>query len=339
VTAAGTIAAVCAALLALLAACAALHLRARRRWAAERLGLERARLAAESRLRREAVAAAPPTGPSLREKEWQAERQKAEQATRALAEWKRSVLDSIQYAGSIQERVLPDVNEVRRHYRDAFIYLRPRDVVSGDFYWFAQHGDVRLLVCADCTGHGVPGALMTLLGNFLLHRLATPENVGRPADVLEALDAHFGELAGRGSLPLRDGMEVAACSLDASGGLAYAGARLPLFLARANGGLETLEGTRRSIGLASARASKPPFVQVRRALERGDSFYMATDGFQDQFGGSGRRKFMRKRLAAHLAAIQDRPMAEQARELNRSFEHWKGEQPQVDDVLVIGVRV
>lgn len=274
-----------------------------------------------------------------RDNELEAEREKAALAARDLADWKRSVTESLRYALGIQQRILPDPNTVLSHYRDGFIYLRPRDIISGDFYWFSRRDPVRVLVCADCTGHGVPGALMTLLGNDLLRALENEPVMGQPDAMLEWMDRHFERLAGSGALPLRDGMELAVCALDEQNRLTYAGARIPLFIARENGPVEIIKGTPRTVGLSFGKTKRRPFRSVEISLERGDAFYMISDGFQDQFGGAKGRKFMRKRLANHLNALRDRPMSEQARLINEDFERWKGDHTQIDDVLVIGIRV
>jgi serine phosphatase RsbU (regulator of sigma subunit)/PAS domain-containing protein len=258
-------------------------------------------------------------------------RQEAEQSSQRAAERNREMQAGINYASRIQQCILPDATAVISQFSDAFIYLRPRDVVSGDFYWFSRVGDCRILICADCTGHGVPGAFMTLLGNDLFEYVVNQQHILTPGDILEKTDHYLGELTGGSTTRMRDGMVAAVCCIE-NRTLRFAGARLPLYRVTPSG-LEEIRGTRRAIGDLKKQT---PFREHAIDLCGSDTFYLATDGFSDQFGGANGGKYLRGRFRALLQDIAAQPMQQQPQRLNSEFEHWKQNQPQVDDVLVIG---
>ena len=268
-----------------------------------------------------------------------AEREQIQQARAELAGRHQQIQDSIQYAQRIQTCILADPQGVIRQFNDAFIYLRPREVVSGDFYWFSRFGEQKIIICGDCTGHGVPGAFMTLLGNDLLHTVVNEHRVLRPAALLEELDMRLRKLLAVSACEdVPDGMELSVCSLDTqTRQVVYAGARLPLYHVH-EGKVTLIRGTRRAIG-GRRRARALPFAETFIQADPGDVLYMSTDGYQDQFGGEKGRKYMRGRFQALLTSIAAYPMNEQAQRLNQHFEQWKGPYVQLDDVLVIGMRL
>ncbi|MDD4734680.1 MAG: SpoIIE family protein phosphatase [Kiritimatiellae bacterium] len=263
----------------------------------------------------------------------------AEASQQKSAHKNREITDSIHCAQRIQNGILADTRRIIRQFPDAMIYLRPRDIVSGDFYWFGQVSGRQVVVCADCTGHGVPGAFMTLLGNEVLHHVVNEEQSDDPGKILEQVDERLKRLLNvEGERGLQEGMEMAVCVLDAHAEtLRYAGARLPLYRLDA-GAVRLVKGTPRAIGERARRRTVPFDVQLFPA-KRGDVFYLATDGFQDQFGGPERKKLMRSGFLSLLQKISGKSMDEQARLLNQSFEEWRGSQAQIDDVLVMGIRL
>lgn len=196
-----------------------------------------------------------------------------------------------------------------------------------------------MIAAADCTGHGVPGALMTVLGNELLNQIIYEQNITRPDLILFALDLKL-----RVSLQKRDqeteindGMELALCTVDPEAKqLQFAGAKSPLYSAR-NGELHEIKGSRAPIGGRGAK--NKAFHLHTHNIEEGDVFYITTDGFQDQFSREGNRKFTAKRFRSLLTEISPLPLAEQAKQLEQTFTEWKGQTAQIDDVLVIGMKV
>ena len=243
---------------------------------------------------------------------------------------------SIDYAQRLQETILPGTEAIREVFPDHFIFFRPKATVSGDFYWFANKGKKRMVAAADCTGHGVPGAFMSLVGHNALNQATKVYN--KPSQVLnavnrlsaQALRAHENHL-------VKDGMDIALVSIDTdSMELEFSGAQNPAYIMR-SGELIELEGDAFSIG--SYVNGEREFTHKNFTLQSGDSIYVFSDGYADQFGGPQGKKFMRKQFRQMLVEIASLDMAKQREEITRRFDQWKGEGEQLDDVLVIGVRV
>jgi serine phosphatase RsbU (regulator of sigma subunit)/HAMP domain-containing protein len=243
---------------------------------------------------------------------------------------------SIDYAQRLQETILPGTEAIREVFPDHFIFFRPKATVSGDFYWFANKGKKRMVAAADCTGHGVPGAFMSLVGHNALNQATKVYN--KPSQVLnavnrlsaQALRAHENHL-------VKDGMDIALVSIDTeSMELEFSGAQNPAYIMR-SGELIELEGDAFSIG--SYVNGEREFTHKNFTLQSGDSIYVFSDGYADQFGGPQGKKFMRKQFRQMLVEIASLDMAIQREEITRRFDQWKGEGEQLDDVLVIGVRV
>ena len=243
---------------------------------------------------------------------------------------------SIDYAQRLQETILPGTEAIREVFPDHFIFFRPKATVSGDFYWFANKGKKRMVAAADCTGHGVPGAFMSLVGHNALNQATKVYN--KPSQVLnavnrlsaQALRAHENHL-------VKDGMDIALVSIDTdSMELEFSGAQNPAYIMR-SGELIELEGDAFSIG--SYVNGEREFTHKNFTLQSGDCVYVFSDGYADQFGGPQGKKFMRKQFRQMLLEIASLEMAKQREEITRRFDQWKGEGEQLDDVLVIGVRV
>jgi serine phosphatase RsbU (regulator of sigma subunit) len=243
---------------------------------------------------------------------------------------------SIDYAQRLQETILPGTEVIREVFPDHFIFFRPKATVSGDFYWFANKGKKRMVAAADCTGHGVPGAFMSLVGHNALNQATKVYN--KPSQVLnavnrlsaQALRAHENHL-------VKDGMDIALVSIDTeSMELEFSGAQNPAYIMR-SGELIELEGDAFSIG--SYVNGEREFTHKNFTLQSGDCIYVFSDGYADQFGGPQGKKFMRKQFRQMLVEIASLDMANQREEITRRFDQWKGEGEQLDDVLVIGVRV
>lgn len=250
----------------------------------------------------------------------------------------RDLTASIRYSQRIQQAVMPDHHVLTGHVKDHFILHRPKDIVSGDFHWCAHVGGRTVIAAADCTGHGVPGALMSILGSTLLRSIVNEVDGTRPALILDRLRdgiiAALGRQRGEGPT---DGMDIALCVIDREARtLRYAGAYNPLYRVH-NGVLEELAGDRMPIGPHVAPVG--PFTEHTIALQEGDMFYLCSDGFQDQFGGKDDRKFGRARLKELFRSIATEPCREQERKLLNALELWQQDRPALDDVLVIGFRV
>lgn len=251
----------------------------------------------------------------------------------------RNITDSIRYAEKIQHSILPREESIRKHLPDSFVYFKPKDIVSGDFYWFTTSGDKIIIAAIDCTGHGVPGALMSMLGNSLLNRIVNDLGITEPAEILSELRIGvIASLKKNGTDSANGGMDMALCTIDKNEKvLKYAGAFNPLWFVR-NGELQTIRASRMPIGRYMHKTTEP-FEQHTIDLHDGDVFYIFSDGFQDQFGGPDDRKFSAKRFKALLRDIHDKPLTQQEKLLDNTFSSWIGKQEQIDDIVVIGFKV
>jgi PAS domain S-box-containing protein len=276
---------------------------------------------------------------------------------RLIDEKSKDIHDSIEYSRRIQRSFLLDEKEIRFHQNEGFIFFQPRESVSGDFYWFinyvlnrqiiSESGTVyepgsRILAVAavDCTGHGVPGAFISMIGNTLLEQTIRNENFRSPAAVLDHVNAGLKKHLNKNNdgSPLRDGMDMALCCIDFDGlQLEFAGANNPCYLIR-NGNLMVLSAESQAL-TASTDIPVKPFSNQKVKLEKGDCLYLFSDGYADQFGGPRGKKFMSKKFKEYLLEIHLQPMDLQKTLLKETFEKWKGDLDQTDDVLVIGVRV
>ena len=243
--------------------------------------------------------------------------------------------DSIRYSQRIQQAVLPKDDVLGRQFREHFVLDRPRDIVSGDFHWCAQVGDRTIVAVADCTGHGVPGALMSILGSTLLKTIVLDQGEHRPATILDRLREEL-ITALRGKDGLSDGMDMAICVVDHTAGeLRYAGAYNPLYRVRV-GVLEQVDADRMPVGLHAGNMTA--FTEQVLDLRRGDMYYLCSDGLQDQFGGPDDRKFGRGRLKQLLTEVAHLSAPEQQRRVEGALQLWQQDHPSVDDILVLGFR-
>jgi len=250
----------------------------------------------------------------------------------------REIRDSIHYARRIQEALLPAEKLIYKVFEDAFIYYRPKDIVCGDFYWFAHREDEVVMAAIDCTGHGVPGALMTVIGNSILHQIVNFSGITDPAKILNQLDRKLLEtLRHHGGAITNDGMDVSVCRYRISKKeLTFAGAKRPLYLFK-KGELLEIKGNKFPIGSFQYDTEKL-FTEHRLNVNAGDSIYMFSDGYQDQFGGPEGKKFMVGSFRELLQEIQQMPMKDQVSRVESRMQQWQGTMEQTDDVLVMGVR-
>lgn len=266
------------------------------------------------------------------------QKEELEDQKHKIEELYTDVTDSIRYAKRLQESILPSREMITRLMPESFVLYKPKDIVSGDFYWFEKSKNKVLFAAVDCTGHGVPGAFMSLVGSNGLNAAVKEHQLDQPAEILG--DLHRQALATlnqdnkEGSM--RDGMDMALCALDTEKmQLEYAGAYNPLYLVR-NGEIIQTKADKFPIG---GEDDSREFTNHTIQLEKGDSIYVFSDGFADQFGGEKGKKFMYSRFRELLIEIQPKNMDEQEKTLDETIENWKASYEQVDDILVIGVRV
>jgi len=250
----------------------------------------------------------------------------------------KHVTDSIRYAKRLQDAILPPNAFVKKLLPESFILFKPKDIVSGDFYWLNQKGDRVLVSAVDCTGHGVPGAFMSLVGNNMLNQVVKDNEVVDAGDVLNKLNilaaATISQKSEDGAI--RDGMDLTLCIIDKEKmTLDYAGANNPLYFFR-NGEFNEVKADKFPIGYYSEEAKS--FSNNRLKIQKGDTYYIFSDGFADQFGGPKGKKFMVNQFRTLLTRIHKLPMIEQKSILNQTIETWRGGLEQVDDILVIGFR-
>lgn len=263
-----------------------------------------------------------------------------EEKNSLITRQKQEITDSIKYASRIQTAVLPSSALISDVLPDHFVLFLPRDIVSGDFYWMTQKNDKIVLVAADSTGHGVPGAFMSMLGVSFLYEIVNKESILQPAEILNNLrNLIKTTLSQTGKIEeQKDGMDISLCVIDKQNQrLEWAGAYNPLYQIR-NG--ELIEYKADKMPVAVHINDFNLFTNHEIEYQPGDAFYMFSDGYADQFGGTDGRKFMLKRLKETLLSIWEKPMAEQKEILHKIHMDWRGEQnDQVDDILIIGFRV
>ena len=253
----------------------------------------------------------------------------------------RDITDSINYAQRIQFSVLPSTSTLLKHCSDAFIFYRPRDIVSGDFYWFNYFPQSHrlLIVCADSTGHGVPGAFMSLIGTTLIKDIAMRPDVYDPADILYRLDENVQSTLNQNmdSEQANDGMDIIVCEINTDTYFAKIASAMRPYIIYHDGVPVTYKSSRSSIG--GQRVENKVFETNKIQLSKGDTIYMFTDGYTDQFGGPSGKKLKMNRLQNIIHDIHTRNMDEQLRVVKENFDLWKGSDNQIDDVLVIGVKI
>ncbi len=249
------------------------------------------------------------------------------------------ITSSIEYAKRIQQAILPPDSLFKSYLPESFVIYMPKDIVSGDFYWIAQKSEKILFAAVDCTGHGVPGAFMTFIASNLLNEALHKDRLCTPAEILNSLAEgikHFQKQSER--YLIKDGMDLAMCSLDYQNRiLEYAGVYNPLYIIR-HGEVLTFRPDKVAIG-DRYRNEDIVYHNYRIELQDGDNIYIMSDGYIDQFGGTYGRKFMSKRIREKLIEICDLDMETQKEVLEATFEDWKGDNQQIDDVLIIGVKV
>jgi serine phosphatase RsbU (regulator of sigma subunit) len=257
-----------------------------------------------------------------------------------LKEKNKKIVDSINYAVKIQDAILPSKTLLKNHL-DSFILFKPKDKVSGDYYWFTELDNKIIIAAVDCTGHGVPGAFMSMIGNVLMNTIILESNITSPKEILTHLNLELkSSLHQDNSDPFasQDGMDMSICVIDKTNKkVTYAGAMNPLYLLK-NGEVETLNVTKKGIGGYDFFKGKP-FTEDVIDLEKGTQLYLLSDGFMDQFGDLNKEKFNLKRFKELVKKCDSKSIVEQQSIFEDTFMEWKGTNEQTDDVLVIGINL
>jgi serine phosphatase RsbU (regulator of sigma subunit) len=276
-------------------------------------------------------------------------RLKLDKTNQALLEQKfiveqknKDILDSIEYAKRIQLSLLQPYEVIQSYLPQSFLLFLGKDIVSGDFYWFKVKNDWVYIAAVDCTGHGVPGAFMSVMGNTLLNQImAENPNAIMPDQILNQLHLKLNETLNRmgtsGDDKPRDGMDIGLCAIHTEKKeVVFAGANRPLYLVQ-NGVLEEIKGDKFPIG--GNQYGEQEFTAKYFTLNAGDSFYISSDGYADQFGGTEEKKFMTKKFKSLIEQNISLTMNEQKEQFLAAHLEWKGKHEQTDDVLVIGIRL
>jgi serine phosphatase RsbU (regulator of sigma subunit) len=252
----------------------------------------------------------------------------------------KNITDSILYAKRIQIALLPSSDSFRAILPESFVLFKPKDIVSGDFYWINQHGNKIYVAAVDCTGHGVPGAFVSIIGFELFRKITASKQGSNPAMILDTLNENFSEIFSDGEqVYLNDGMDLSLCILDMKEkSLDYSGAFNPLYLVR-NETIIEVKADRFSVGAdVHFSTERKLFKSHKIYLQPNDVIYIFSDGYADQFGGPEGKKFKYRRFRHLLLTIHKLPMEKQRSILDASIEEWKGGMDQVDDILVIGIK-
>lgn len=266
---------------------------------------------------------------------------KVAERTKELEEKNRDIMGSIEYAKRIQEAILPSKDNIYKKLKKVFILYQPKDIVSGDFYWFAEENGIKIFAVVDCTGHGVPGAFMSMIGHNLLHQIVLEKGFTEPGDILNNLHRGVQEALrqGHNEISTNDGMDVSIITInDKNKEIKWAGANRPLVIVGKNGELIKYDGNKYPIGGAQYDVNRTFSTRIVE-VNPGSMAYMFSDGYADQFGGEKGKKFMVKRFHDLLGTIHLKSADEQRIDLKDHFEQWRSNHEQVDDVLIVGIEI
>lgn len=264
------------------------------------------------------------------------ERNEVKHQKEIVDEKNREILDSINYAKRLQDAILPPLKLVKEYLPESFILYKPKDIVAGDFYFMEPKNDKIIFAAADCTGHGVPGAMVSVVCSNALNRAVKEFGLESPAKILDKVKEMVLETFSKSENDVKDGMDISLCVLDFNQSiLHFAGANNPLWLIRNNELIE-FKADKQPIGKTNM---DKPFSETRIELRKNDFFYLFTDGYEDQFGGEKGKKFKSANMKKLFLEIAHLSAEEQKNQINSAFENWRGDLEQVDDVCVIGIRI
>ena len=247
------------------------------------------------------------------------------------------ILNSLKYASRIQKSIIGGKKDILKRFKDGFIIFKPKDIVSGDFYWFAEVGDEKIIAAADCTGHGVPAAFMTIMGNNFINEIVYEDKILSPEKILHALDKKIlKQLVNVKGKEVNDGMDISILKInDKNRNIEYASA-MNSIIRVSNNEISTINGARVPIGSNQYGKTKNYF-KTNIPYNEGDKFYLFSDGYQDQFGGLKGKKFLKKKMRQLIHEISHLPMSEQRSELESNLINWQNTESQTDDILIIGL--
>lgn len=261
-----------------------------------------------------------------------------EKQSKEIAAKNKSITDSIHYAKRIQFAILPEEKKTRTYLKDYFVYYQPKDIVSGDFYWIEKVKDEIIFSVIDCTGHGVPGAFVSLIAYNALNKVVLEKQITEPAAIINEMNIIVTELFKSSGEKIRDGMDMGICTWNTKKNtLQFAGAFNSLFVFSKQE-LKEIKGNRESVG-ASIYLQRKEFINHQVNINKGDIVYLSSDGFPDQFGGEKGRKLKWKGLKEFLGNLGAFPIEEQKQMVDNFFMNWKNELEQLDDVCMIGVKI
>jgi serine phosphatase RsbU (regulator of sigma subunit) len=252
-----------------------------------------------------------------------------------ISKQRDDIISSINYALRIQNAIIPQESQIQNYFSESFVFFRPKDIVSGDFYWFADKGDTKIIAVADCTGHGVSGAFMTMIGSNILNQIVNDQEVFEANQILNLMPNLLEKTLLHSEGKVKDGMDMSIITISKNK-VQYAGAMNPLYYIQ-NNEFKEIKADKVPIGGKMQEGFK--YQNHELILDATTTFYLLSDGFQDQFGGEKDKKFMVKKLKELLFEISKKPMSEQKQILETTFDTWKGEQKQTDDVLLMGIRI
>ncbi|OFX18299.1 MAG: hypothetical protein A2033_17780 [Bacteroidetes bacterium GWA2_31_9] len=261
------------------------------------------------------------------------------QRTKELIKKNNDITSSIIYAKRIQEALLPEHKLLQEIFEESYIYYRPKDIVSGDFFWISKVADTTIIACGDCTGHGVPGAFMSIIGNSFLMQIVNERKITHPGTILVELNNEIiNALHQKDGTPEDniDGIDIAICSIK-DNILEFAGANRPIYIITDNS-LHNFKGEINSIGGTLTQVEKK-YDTTRFKLKKGDTLYFFTDGFSSQFGGDDGKKYLLKNFKEFIFEISKKPICEQYAEIDNELNSWMSNHDQIDDILIIGIKI
>jgi sigma-B regulation protein RsbU (phosphoserine phosphatase) len=265
--------------------------------------------------------------------------EKLKNANEVIAQKNKDITDSITYARRIQRAIMPDMRLFNKYFPESFVLYRPKDIISGDFYWFEEYNGKFIIAVGDCTGHGVPGSLLSMIGYHLLKNTVYLKSITDPAGILNEMNRAFGEIfdLGKDKEEIHDGMDIIICSIDmANSSLTFSSARRPMYYTR-NQVLTEIKGSPQPIG--GGYYERTPYRNESMKIEKNDKYYLFTDGYADQFGGKNGKKFKTTGFKDLLTKLSNEKMSVTKRTLHDHFEKWKREEEQTDDILVVGIEI
>jgi len=253
-----------------------------------------------------------------------------------LKDKSKHITDSLNYAKNIQNAILPDSRFFSSSFKDHFVFFAPKEIVSGDFYWAEEHAGKMYFAVADCTGHGVPGAFLSLVCSRILSKVIKEGNVVEPCKILDAVSLELEVFFSKNEKKINDGMDISLICLDeVKKEIIFSGAHNNLLYVK-DGEMSSIAGDKQPVG---AYDYKKAFTQKVISMDVADTIYLFSDGFPDQFGGARDKKFSKRRFKELLLAIEQLSMSEQHVKIEHEFLKWRGDAEQIDDVTVVGFKI